>query len=466
MNYYKFKSTNPEDLRTITDSALAYLLHPNFVFAFDCDLSQLKYATPIGVGPVTIRTCDLIAIHKPATAIVKYLMRDGSDLTIDLMQESIDGNYTYKGRNMLHTVQSLPIIPTDKVIKDESAITWSEPREVTTSLLDYIRKQIRNRYAYIPIPRNIRSIPNLVLDSYLPNTMDSNNFNNVQSGLHSYTRKAYAISPMTASFFDVPQIPVLDLCKTLGYTEQQLKTMTQEIRGKRLRHLVLAGAGGTNVNTMHWIASIAKELDCGKLFNSILIHEEDVPDVSNLLRFPKNPKSQEVVSDNKANILLKDCEYLSDKGVRIVDKFIGTSGNFPREYMDRSNSQTTFSSHYVVYGAPTIESRANLSKFGNFVCATHAANGCSIWLNPSQDLDLQVESYGTIQLMPFFMNQLKMAITFLEMLAANTDFSTKDTHIMDYEFDTTKDDYVFHVHKEAVSPLLEGQTPDILGDTI
>ena len=75
-----------------------------------------------------------------------------------------------------------------------------------------------------------------------------------------------------------------------------------------------------------------------------------------------------------------------------------------------------------------------MTKLGNFIAATHANTSCSLWLNPKQEQDIQVESYGMIQLGAFFMNQLRMAIGLLEVLATRTNFSEQDQNLLTYEF--------------------------------
>lgn len=71
---------------------------------------------------------------------------------------------------------------------------------------------------------------------------------------------------------------------------------------------------------------------------------------------------------------------------------------------------------------------------GNFIGATHANTSCSLWLNPKQDQDIQVESYGMIQLGGFFMNQLRLAIGLLEVLASEQNLAEQDKSLLRYEF--------------------------------
>lgn len=89
---------------------------------------------------------------------------------------------------------------------------------------------------------------------------------------------------------------------------------------------------------------------------------------------------------------------------------------------------------YIFYGAPDIETRELLAQDDwKFISATHGDNYCQLYIKPEQDSSLQVESYGMINLSVFFMNHVKMTISFLELLASNTDL-TKSAQVMEYSF--------------------------------
>ena len=80
-------------------------------------------------------------------------------------------------------------------------------------------------------------------------------------------------------------------------------------------------------------------------------------------------------------------------------------------------------------------------------------------LNPKQDLNLQVESYGMIQLAPFFMNQLQMAITLLETLANDSiNLMEQDKELLNFSFDgdtKIKTDRVYHFQIENHPRMME-----------
>jgi hypothetical protein len=77
-------------------------------------------------------------------------------------------------------------------------------------------------------------------------------------------------------------------------------------------------------------------------------------------------------------------------------------------------------------------SEANL----NLITATHGDDDASLILNPVNQSDLQVESYGMIKLTTFFMNQIRLAIGLLELLASDQDLSERNKKILDFSYVT------------------------------
>ena len=112
------------------------------------------------------------------------------------------------------------------------------------------------------------------------------------------------------------------------------------------------------------------------------------------------------------------------------DKFLETIKDIPSIQLVNNKLK----SKIVTYGAPSIANRNFLSSLGNFVSATHANNTASLWLNPTSDDNLQIETYGLIQLNSFFMNQLSMAIEFLKILATPGTLELQDSLWTDMTF--------------------------------
>ncbi len=310
---------------------------------------------------------------------------------------------------------------------------------------DYLKDQIRTRYGFFPRPTS--GLVNVVLDSYFPRYLYNNNFNlnSIQTN-EAIPKTACAISPLVADCLNVRRIQTEQLCRVLGYDIPKIRALLTATKAKDF-HLVFAGVGGTGMNTLYWLSELTAMANVPNLFNSIDIFESEAIEYSNMLRFPislatyatavsvgQAPKKMFLALPFAKKLVRTEVrehhEYLSNAAGTIQQKHctFAISRDAKGNRYIKSNART------VVYGAPNISSRDELSKIGNFIGATHANTSCSLWLNPKQDQDIQVESYGMIQLGGFFMNQLRLAIGLLEILASDQDLSEQDKSILRYEF--------------------------------
>lgn len=365
-------------------------------------------------------------------------------------------------------------------------LTWSETLNNTISF-DYrvINESIRVRYAMYDRPRN--GLMNIVIDNYVPKILYTSEFDLNKLSLLNIPKTAYAISPWFAELLGVRHIETEQLCRVLGYDVKALKTLVSKVKARDLT-ITFLGYGGTNVNTIHWLTEIMKIVGSTNLFKQINIIEPELVEVSNLLRFPKNPAitsssimNAQVNQDldvNEANLARNGSKLklLTRTEIQALSRnkpFMYTNmitQSFPHgmnglvyDYEKRMN--VSRASH-IIYGAPTIATRDLMSKVGHFIAATHSGNTCSLYLNPKQDTDLQVESYGLISLTQFFMNQLRMAIAFLEVITnSEIDLNEEDKDLFSFSFEgnvvlPTDKTYNFQLdtHSGLVSTEAEAQT--------
>jgi hypothetical protein len=282
-----------------------------------------------------------------------------------------------------------------------------------------IADKIKVRYA--EITEKTMGSKNMVIDAFYPTYVRKSLVNHItpfQTPILS--KKCSAISPFIASELNVYNIKIDDLTKMLGYSKIHLKTMLETIKDKKL-NLCLVGLGGTGMNFMHWAEEITNYTNSINIFEKIVIFDDDIIDITNIFRFPQilNPHSAYLSTETKkinaipntsilCNALIKNSYYLSD---------INTTED------------------YIFYGAPDIATRELFSNIpsAKFISGTHGDNDCQLYIKPMQDSELQVESYGMINLSVFFINQLKMTIEFLALLASDEDLSTSKL-VMEYSF--------------------------------
>lgn len=329
--------------------------------------------------------------------------------------------------------------------------TWSSTR---TNLVNFdtshLVDQIRTRYAFFDRPVN--GLMNIVIDNFAPKLMYTTRFD--PRHLHrisNFPKTIYAVSPWFAQYFGAKQIAPEQLCRVLGYSVKDLKLLITKVKRKNLS-IGFVGYGGTNVNTIHWLSEIMKFTHTVNLFNFIEVFEPDTLEVSNLLRFPKNPhipQNNEHIHSNygvspssklqlldpvELSLLSKNKPFISP--LRVNGNRAGSTSSQKVIIYNREAGQYVSKDSHVYYGAPTIDTRVEFEESGHFISATHKGNSAHLWLNPTQDSDLQVESYGLISLTQFFMNQLRLAIGLLEVLAADdVDYKEKDKLLLEYSFD-------------------------------
>lgn len=328
----------------------------------------------------------------------------------------------------------------------DEGMTWSNTRRRTLQFSgDHLLEQIRTRYAFFERPTN--GLSNIIIDNYAPKLMYNTKFNPTALAQMNLPKTIYAISPWFAQYFGAQQVPTEQLCRMLGFDVATLKQMITKIKHKQYS-ITFVGYGGTNVNTIHWLTEIMKLTQSVNLFKFIEVYEPDTAEISNLLRFPKNPYIENLRSSSThvnptSKLKLLDPAELGllskEKPVLVPGRIDGrnlpynSKGTF-YDY-NRTVRKSLPKDNHIYYGAPNIETRASFEDVGHFISATHNGNDAHLWLNPTQDTDLQVESYGLIQLTPFFMNQLRLAIGLMETLCIDDlDLTAKDQCLLEYSF--------------------------------
>lgn len=338
-------------------------------------------------------------------------------------------------------------------------VTWSNVMSRTFDFkTDHLSEQIRIRYAMMDRPSS--GLSNPVLDSFIPRMLYRAKFNtHIAKTYLNAPKTSCCISPWFANMFGLKQIPVEQLCRILGYDRKDIRRLFDDVK-KQNKSILFIGYGGTNVNTIHWIDEMAKLTNSINVFNEVFVLEPESAEVSNLLRFPLDPSrvvrhNSEYRFNNKSKLNLLGSQFstLTKKGIVNAHSMFysptdrnatahnrsyikAEDGSFLRDENGSTIEEIIAKPNFIIYGAPGISTRHELSKYGNFISATHGDASCRLDLNPAQDAELQVESYGIIQLGTFFMNQLRMAIGFLEVLAnPNIDYQAKDVTLLEYSFD-------------------------------
>ena len=457
MFYYKFKPQYRENmLRSVEKSDPYYfLLHPEFTITRETPLDLSKRGTFKFEGK-TLRKDDILPAGVPEKPIT-YKKRTGHPWIIDCRQfgrfaHTMEQCY-YNGTALIGVTFNESTVTTEEEKSEEDPLKdYVESDPITVPRLfvkDYLLEEVKHRY-YTGHPEyNVKNCKTIV-DSTLPFYMMNNNLDSLDSASHLHTDCSelniipFSISEFSRDYLNTHELPFEDMINMLGYTKHSLLELYDKVCRRNVS-VVMVGTGGTGINTLYWLNKI-KELAIISypLFNKIILVEDDTLEFSNLLRFPINSDKVSLRSARKVSLAHRIARGLSRDIGTYTTKLVPTRRNGSVHYTEdvfTSNKELrkygSSNNPTVMYGAPDLITRARLSEVGNFICATHADDSCSLWLNPSQDLDIQVESYGKIKLGGFFMNQLQMAISFLEILSDESlDLTEKDKHLLEYSFDT------------------------------
>ena len=431
--YYRFKSLNKDELDTDFNYAgkMDYLLEPHYILEYKSESEETT--EKIIINKWIIFKNDLIEI----TDIVQHL-------------------------------KTKLIYERKEKVEIEAEAVWSNPVAVNYRFKDYLSEQIRSRYAMLEKPKNGKS--NVVMDSYLPKFLYENKMNITEVGNIKLSSSAVAVSPFIASILNCKAMELDQILLVLGYKRRDIKALMMKVKATHT-NLVFVGTGGIGINTAYWLSELAKATNTHNLFNSINAFDKDELEISNLFRLPIDCRLSPTNSEYKTELIRPLLETLSNN-VSIRRIWLGREEYLPTEIFNKEYDENgevlsiTTNPDYVLYGSPEIKARGELAEYGRLISPTHTENSADIFINPTAEVDIQVESYGMIQLSVFFMNQVKTAIKLLELLAdENLDLDTKDQHIMSYSFDgsnalPTDRGYTWNIEKE-LTMMTEAQASQI-----
>ena len=344
------------------------------------------------------------------------------------------------------SILSIKVIPKDTQEYHHKFTTFKK------DIFKDISEALAHRYAVLEKPGKVR---NLIVDSFLPQYFIKHKFNleNIQEEFRNISSTATMIHRGFARMLGIRELPLDDMLAMVGYTKERITELLTNVRAKKL-NIAFAGYGGVGTNTVYWLTELCNIANIQGLFNKIIISDFDRLSLDNVFRMP-NPfktfsalKHKDMIFNDPNNRYTRTayCENSLYKTQTIpTDSFKALSTKAPY-YGTRPLDGSTFNENHIdhlynwiVYGAPDIESRKLFSKALNrdfperpnyydncladhikaFISATHGDDNCGLVINPSyleNESNLMMESYGIIQLNVFFFNQLKLAISFLEVL--------------------------------------------------
>jgi len=294
-----------------------------------------------------------------------------------------------------------------------------------------ILKQIANRYEAIEFGKLSTGQRNYgIIDSAVPyEEYYSLKYN---EGYYKFPPGCIAISEPIAKRYNLPRLHISELCTIFGHTKTSIKKILTEVKKKNI-DLGMIGFGGTGTNFFHWLSEMAEWTNTNRIFKRFYIYDNDFFDSVNLLRVPFVLKQK------------KDITHLLPK-VHYCNDYAGIATQFNK--IQENLTPKNLTKNMIYYGAPDLETRKIMHENNvAFIAATHRDNACMLSLRPEIDTELQIETYGKISLSIFFLNHLKMTISFLEYLASDISLKEMETTtktILEYDFAEENEEMIIH----------------------
>lgn len=248
----------------------------------------------------------------------------------------------------------------------------------------------------------------------------------------SSIKNKFTISKYFSTKFNIPQLPLTEQIKLLGYNIKEIKSWFKQAKNKNL-NMVVAGIGGIGFNTLEYLTLLCEEFNIKNLFKKILIYEQDTIEISNIYRFNTDRTFTNFKYNGISNYITKYTGSIHKISLLDQDKLQKLSKN-KMNYIDHKiyngygfNSPNTF-----IYGAPDCELREKLTNTP-FLCASHSGNVVELKSAPHADHHIQVESYGLINIPIFLLNVLDITIQLIKTLALHNPVEFKGERKVWYE---------------------------------
>ena len=273
----------------------------------------------------------------------------------------------------------------------------------TIKVNDIILTKMDARYYFMLTSMGItKRSRGLLADSYLP-TMVAKEIAEMSISKKEFDvyKHRYCLSERTRDMLGSHLVPIQDIITMLGYTKTDISKLLSAVKRKEIQ-LAIVGAGGTGSNFVYWLSQMCNFTGKTEIFKIVSIYDDDKFDTVNMFRIPYVSNQKKFTLPHKVNAIPTYCENIAQIFQR-----------FPIRY----DVHAEVNEKMILYGAPDLRTRANLSASNlRFIAATHKEDEFQLIENPEIDTDIQIETYGKVNVSVFFINQIKMTIRFMQYL--------------------------------------------------
>ena len=188
----------------------------------------------------------------------------------------------------------------------------------TLKINNIIFTQIKHRYKFYDDSRVYNGIykNKTIVDTFYPHNIARHIVGNNESSLRLShgINDSYALSEQVAEDYGSKMLHISELVTMLGYTKTEITKILQKVKNNDF-NIILAGAGGTGSNFLHWLFKMSEWTGKARIFNMMYIYDPDTFDIPNMLRIPFKPEfhfeTAEQQSAYKVHCLPKKFNILS-----------------------------------------------------------------------------------------------------------------------------------------------------------
>jgi hypothetical protein len=301
-------------------------------------------------------------------------------------------------------------------------------------LKNYLDNELRMRYSpesILPFSDNAaihRFFKNEVISATEAKQMRIMNENIVRMS-YALVRNVESNQSGNSISFDTPLTKYLLEELNLQPTHEDF----QKIRDKNIK-LCVVGYGGAMVNVLYNMYNWAMELGETKIFEKLVVFEQDDIDFSNILRMGKpivfdyspdfvrkyDEQVPNIKTMKKINMLSLEKELSKERKAILFVKWLEEE---PAAFLDKKG--------YIFVGAPTLDTRQMLSD-KKFFFLGHSDYEVDITYSPQAISSLAVETYGSIDIPVLLINLQIATAAFIKTLASDEGFEP-DQRILDFD---------------------------------
>lgn len=213
------------------------------------------------------------------------------------------------------------------------------------------------------------------------------------------------ISPNLGTIYQARPVSFDTLITQMQINLDQVRADLEVIKANNV-HITSIGYGGFSINLFTFMAMLAQRAGVYKPFKHVSIYEDDTLTLLNAFRIYKRLDQVPTRKSNRAQLKL---QLFQDLEMTLTQELTRVNERFKPEHIAKHSGE-------LLFGAPDFETRQLLEN-EQFLFTGHGGDEVEFISRPIVDTSLTTETYGSINLVTFFLNMLKASEHFIHIVA-------------------------------------------------